>query len=245
MRCLCRIHKSNEVLHIRANPYIFKNFGYGKTQKTEEQKFQNEIKKTEKNLQQAKAEAKLMVENARGEADSIIKKAEQNANLMMNKAIMDGYQKGYASAKSEIESLISEVRRTTSSFIEETREKTDTIFSELQDSAIEISLEIARKILDVELDRNDNALVSVVKNAVDKIKNETEANVFLHEEDLKKIEKTKAFEVLKEQYQEKLQFDSDSSIKTGDVLVQTGDGIIDAGINSQFLNIKNAVLQKA
>ena len=246
MRCLCRIHKSNEALDITANPYIFKNFnhiGYAKTQMKEEQRFQEEIKKTEYNLKQAAAEAKTIVDSANEHADKIIKNAGQEANMMMNKAVMDGYQKGFASAKSEINLLISKVKQNSENLIGETKQKTDSIFNEFESNAMEISLEIAKKVLDVELDRNDSAIVSVIKNAVGKIKNEAQAKVILHEEDLQKIENTEAFITLKEQNKENLQFSSDKNMKKGDVLIHTEGEIIDAGVNSQFINIKNAVLQ--
>lgn len=243
---MCRIHKSNEVLDINANPYIFKNFNHishTKTQMKDEQRFQEEIKKTEYNLKQAAVEAKTIVDSAREQADKIIKNAGQEANMMMNKAVMDGYQKGFASAKNEINSLISEVKQNSIKFTEEIKQKTDSIFNEVESNAIEISFDIAKKILDVELDRNDSAIVSVIKEAVGKIKNEAQAKVILNEEDLQKIENTEAFIALKEQNIGNLQFSSDSNMEKGDVLIQTEGEIIDAGVRSQFVNIKNAVLQ--
>lgn len=241
---MCKVFKYNEVLDICANPYVFKNFNHEKTEKTPERSFSKEINNTENEIKHASSEAGKIVGSAREQADKIIRKAKSEADLMMNKATMDGYQSGLTAANEKINNLITELNLNAQELFKETKLKLDNTFHELEQDAVNISLDIAKKILDVELDRNDNAVIPVVKQAIQNIKSKTEAKVILQAEELKKLEETEAFQMLKKESAGKFQFASDGNMNKGDVLVQTDSGVIDAGISTQFINISNALLQK-
>lgn len=243
---MVRIHKYYDELYTNTNPYIFKSFNQTsnvKTEQVEDDKFQKEVNNAENNIKDPSVEAKKMVEEAQKQADKIIQNAKWEADIMMKKAISDGYQNGLTLVNDKIDKLISEANQSTQSIIEDTKLKTSEIFDELEQNSLDISINIAKKILDVELDRNDTAITSVIKQAINKIKDDTEAKLILNTEDLRNIEDTEAFKMLKEQTNGRLQFVTENNINKGDVLIKTDGQIIDAGITTQFLNIKNALLQ--
>ena len=233
---MCRIHKFYEVPRVAANPYVFKSFA--KPEKKEEN-FKNEIPKAE--IKKPTVSTEKIIRDAREQADNIIKKAKQDAARMLNTSSIEGYNKGLASAKAKVDEAIQGINQRMDKLSEDVRVHTEGAIKSLEDDAVDFSLGVAKKILDVQLERDDAAIASVVRQALRKLQHESSARVILPAEDLLRLQGSAMYRELIEESGVDLEFSVDAGMERGDVLVKTDSGIIDAGINTQFSNIKTLV----
>lgn len=239
---MCRIHKFYDVQRITTNPYVFKSFNNLPVKAEKNESFKQKAVEAEAAVNKTAVNADKIIREAREEAAKILKKANQDAARMLNQSSIEGYKKGLMAAESKVESTLLEIKQKSEKVIEDVMHKANSVIDALEENALDFSLDLAKKILDVELDRNDNAILSVVKQAISKLKNETEARVMLSAEDLAGLENMEELKTLGEQSGIHLHFVSDGSMGKGDVLIETDNGSIDAGVGTQFANIKSLLI---
>ncbi len=125
----------------------------------------NEKKQELRQLIQDMEEAKL-------QALQVVQEAEQEAVVIKEDAMQTGYQEGMERAReeyeAEIKTLKSEVHRLTSML----KKSTDAAYQQIQDSVLDFSLFIAEKVIQTELDRDDQAYLNMVREVIAQVKSD-------------------------------------------------------------------------
>lgn len=249
MRCLCKVHKFSENSENNTKFYVFKSFNNPDIDEIEEESEgvdnsneHNNIKLIENKIKILKNEADCIIDKAKVEARSIIDKANREAVAVLNASSVEGYKKGLSLANDKTEEAIRNTKQKVAEIIENTNSKSETIINGLQDDMINLSLDIARKILDVELDRNDDVFTSIINKALSKLKTDTSAKIIMNAHDLSKLEDNKPN--VASTRQKGLEYFVDTDMKKGDLIIETEIGTVDAGVNSQFTKIKSALVHE-
>lgn len=164
---------------------------------------------------------------------NIVSRAQEDALSIKEVAKQDGYKEGIENANKEIAELRGK-------FAEFYGYK-DEIFNKVSDCIYDISIEIAKKILNKELETDKNSIISIIKKAVEEI-NPIENKIVLKvmPKDVE-IVKNKLPEIFSENgFEAAISVVPDKNIADGGVIVETSNGIIDATIQTQL-----AIMEKA
>ena len=111
----------------------------------------------------------------------------------------------------------------------------------MESEVVALSVDIAMKILNKEIDKNDDYIINIVKDAMDKISSKKDAILKVSEKDytiiignidmmLAKVEGFGDVTVIKE-----------PSLPDGSCLVETEYGTIDGSMNTRIEQIKNEI----
>lgn len=164
---------------------------------------------------------------------NIVSRAQEDALSIKEVAKQEGYKEGIENANKEIAELRGK-------FAEFYGYK-DEIFNKVSDCIYDISIEIAKKILNKELETDKNSIISIIKKAVEEI-NPIENKIVLKvmPKDVE-IVKNKLPEIFSENgFEAAISVVPDKNIADGGVIVETSNGIIDATIQTQL-----AIMEKA
>lgn len=165
---------------------------------------------------------------------NIVSRAQKDAQSIKEVAKQDGYKEGIAQAQKDIEDLKSK-------FAEFYNYK-DEVFEKVSECIMDISVEIAKKIINKEIESDKTALLSMIKGVVEEI-NKTENKITLKvmPKDVELV-RDKVPELFSGNYFEaKISVVPDNNIKEGGVIVETSNGIIDATIETQLAIMEQAL----
>ena len=145
----------------------------------------------------------------------------------------EGYEEGLASAKNDLEDLKSK-------FTEFFNYKTE-VYEKVSDCIYEVSMEIARKIINKQVETDKEYIISMIKGVVEEIhKTENKITLKVMPKDVE-IVRDKVSEIFSGEYFEaKISVIPDNEIKEGGVIVETSNGIIDATLETQISIIEKA-----
>ncbi len=169
----------------------------------------------------------------RTEDRNIVSRAQKDALAIKEEAKKEGYEEGLASAKNDIEDLKSK-------FTEFFNYKTE-VYEKVSDCIYEVSMEIARKIINKQVETDKEYIISMIKGVVEEIhKTENKITLKVMPKDVE-IVRDKVSEIFSGEYFEaKISVIPDNEIKEGGVIVETSNGIIDATLETQISIIEKA-----
>ncbi len=193
-------------------------------------------------IAEAKEKAAAILKEAKKDAALLKEKAEQEAyDQGLSRGLSDGmeqgiaqgieqgkkdYDQGLAAIAAEIEDALNQIAVSKENFIAEYDEK-----------IIDLALYIAQKVLDYELYKSDQALYSIISNALTKMNHETKivirvsekiASIFFNSEKA-------VFNLADGQVEARII--ADSQLEDGDLHLESAGEAIEAGINAQLKNI--------
>lgn len=164
----------------------------------------------------------------------VVSRAQEEAVSIKEAAKQEGYQEGINNAAKDIELLKSK--------FEEFYNYKEEVYSKVSGCIMDIAVEIAKKIINKEVQVDSEATLSIIKGAVEEI-NKTENKITLKvmPKDVE-IVRDRVPEILAGNYFEaKVSVIPDASIKDGGVIVETSNGLIDASIETQLAIIEKAL----
>ena len=168
---------------------------------------------------------------------NIVSRAQAEAVTIKEAAKQEGYQEGINQVLKDIEDLRGK--------IEEFYNYKEEVYSKVSDCIMDIAVEIAKKILNKEVEQDREATLSIIKAAVEEV-NKTENKITLKvmPKDVE-IVRDKIPEIFEGNYFEaKITVIPDSTIKEGGVIIETSNGLIDASIETQMAIIEKALSTK-
>ena len=170
----------------------------------------------------------------RTEDRNIVSRAQLEAVAIKEEAKKEGYEEGLTSAKNDIEDLKSK-------FAEFFNYKTE-VYEKVSDCIYEVSMEIARKIINKQVENDKEYIISMIKGVVEEIhKTENKITLKVMPKDVE-IVRDKISEIFSGEYFEaKISVIPDNEIKEGGVIVETSNGLIDATLETQLSIIEKAL----
>lgn len=165
---------------------------------------------------------------------NIVSRAQQDAETIKEVAKKDGYQEGINLAQKDLDNLKEK-------FAEFFNYKEE-VYAKVSECIMDISIEIARKIINKEVEADKEYIIPIIKGAVEEV-NKTENKITLKvmPKDVE-IVRDKITDIFSGNYFEaKISVIPDNEIKDGGVVVETSNGLIDASIETQLAIIEKAL----
>lgn len=218
-------------------------------------------------LYEANAEKEKIIDEALAKAKEIIDSANDYKKEIQSTIIKDaeeakekGYKKGYdegiikgtsfgkkngfdtaqAEVKSQNEELVSELCKQ----IYLVEESKDEIIKKFQNDIIKLSINIAEKITRTKISKDESIVKNILLNAISDYKNVAWMKIYLSSNDYITISTDKSIIEKMSSISEQVKLEVTNDAEDGDILIETPETLVDAGINTQIENLKSIVFGK-
>lgn len=121
-------------------------------------------------LEQARTQAEALLENARGEAARIVQAGHDEVDQIHQQAFEQGFLAGQHSAQQEYQQRIAAGEAWLLQVVQALSDQREKLITQLEGDALRLSLDMAGKILGMELAISDEAYPAMVRYALTKLK---------------------------------------------------------------------------
>jgi flagellar assembly protein FliH len=179
-------------------------------------------------IEEANNEAQSILEATAAEAQSITASALENG-------YKEGYEKGYREGRLEAQSIIDEA--------EEIREYLDIrkeqLYKEAEEQVMQVVLDIARKVIGDELKQNDEVILALINQALQKCAFKKKLVLKVSAADYSFVSENKDRICMLVEGISDIDIVSDLSLSEGSCIVETPSGEINSSIDVQLKEIEN------
>jgi flagellar assembly protein FliH len=194
-------------------------------------------------LTKAKEDAQKIIEEARQSLEQERVKFEKQKAEEFEKLKQEAYQIGLVEGKREAESQYESYIQEAQAIITLAKNEKQQMLEQSKNDILRIALKVAEKILNMTLEENNDAFLSLVKNALEETKGLNKVELYVHPSNYDYLlkEKDELVPFLGEQTE--LIILPSKKAKKNSCLLETPIGQVDASIDTQLLEIKNKLLE--
>lgn len=177
-----------------------------------------------------------------------IKEAEEQAKLQYEAEMKKAYEEGILKAQVEANNIVEQAKIEYENILNEViKLKEETIaeykkeIKDNEEQIVDLALDIAEKIINYEVNRTDEYIVSIVEDAVNRVANKKDVIVKLSTQDYYIIQANKKLLMTRVKGFGEIELVLDESLDVGSCIVDTPLGVIDGSIQVRMDNIQNEV----
>lgn len=200
---------------------------------------QPEIRPTAEEIrEEAKKEARDILEKAQKQAEEIRQKAEKESEVIYQEARKEarekGYEEGLAGGKEEVLATWKDILQKAQGRFSELEQKADNWEKDFPAQVIDLSVEVARRIIGEELDREPEIIVSRVREALKEMAQVGEVLIKVCPRDYPLVEAAREKLAEENGGLKKISLMSTEELEKGDFLVETQFGGVDGRVKTQL-----------
>ncbi|MHB1392429.1 MAG: FliH/SctL family protein [Clostridia bacterium] len=189
-------------------------------------------------IEEAKQMYLKIIEEANSEAQSIVSAADVEAQNLKSAAIENGYREGYDSGnfegRREAQTVIDEAAELRE-FLDNRREN---FYKEVEEQVLQLVLELAKKVIGDELTQNNEAILSLVNQALQKCAFKKNLILKISPQDSDFIIENKNRICMMVEGISDIDIVSDLSLTQGSCIIETPSGEINSSIDVQIKEIE-------
>lgn len=212
-------------------------------------------------IDEAYAEKETILSEALKEAKSIIDSAndykiKSETNIINEMEICkekssklgydEGYEKGLSLGKIEgIKIATDEVNKKNEDLVANlcaqiysVEESKDEILEKFEKDLIKLSIGIAEKIIKIKVSEDNEILKDILQNAIKDYKNEEWIRIYMSSDDYVTISTDRNIIEKLSRISENIKFEVLNEANNGELIIETPENLIDAGVNTQLKNLK-------
>jgi flagellar assembly protein FliH len=207
---------------------------------------------TESDYEQAAAEAEQVLQAARMDAEALLtaataevtrtkNAAETEAEELKRQAVLDGIQQGLAEAKLQMTEQMKQSAEQCNAIIEAASREAKQMVLGAERQIVELVLAIVRKIISDAMDDRPDIILGVVKEALERVKDQDRINVHVSLDDYEQILQSRNVLQGIVGLEKTVTVTADTVLSRGGCLIETSFGTVEAGIDSQLESIRKAL----
>lgn len=205
-------------------------------------------------LREAEEEALRIISNAKMDAENetdLKKKKgyEDGYNAGMEFGKEHGYAAGFEEGKTEIMEALQKQNRSAlnevAKMLEKIEEEKEAVISQYENDLVRLAIDIAEKIIKHKIHSEDSSVASIIESVIKDYRNVEWIKIYISDKDdpiAIRADKKLINELNK--ISDDVKIESSEELKEGSAIVETPDGIVDAGIDTQLENLKEMVLNR-
>jgi len=170
-----------------------------------------------------------MINKAQSEVDTMLEQARRESAMLFEEKRREAFETGTR----EAEQKYSVILENSNDLIEKEKATFEEAISRMSDDILDLAIEMAQKIIKIEFDRNDKAILNALSRVIEDYKNEKKLIVELS---AKNLEILKNHELAK-----KYEFRENKVLGEKDALIEVESGIIDISMDKQLENLATAM----
>jgi len=186
---------------------------------------------------------------AQKQRDEIIKEAENCAKEIMDGAQREaenlrkkGYDDGFTTGLKKLEKQISSIAELAMNITKEIKEAKEKVLNDLEPEIIQMVLSVSKKLIASELSLNHNAILNIVKEAIQVVKEKKNLIIRINKNELEVLRKFKEELFYSEEGIENLQIEGDEEIEPGGCIIETESKVIDASLETRLSEVTKSFL---
>jgi len=192
------------------------------------------LEKDEQLPQALRDRAHDLIQNAQARAQQIIQAATTRAVEIRSQAQKEGYDAGMKLAENKISEMEAALSAQTRKLIEEVSAYRDELYNALQDSVLNLAMDIAEKIINLELQRDDKAYMEIAKKVVAGLKQSDDFTLRVSRGEFDKYFKDGGAWLRETTGCGEFEAVCDPSLEPGGLVVESNEEIIDASVSIQL-----------
>ncbi|MFZ5975290.1 MAG: FliH/SctL family protein [Bacillota bacterium] len=198
-----------------------------------------EEKKLEMEALRLQAEDVLL--KAQKEAEGILLKTQKEADVLKKEAWQEGYQLGREEAQEIVDDAQKARKAEMERFMEQLRQTRDEILSGMEAEIIDFCMTVAEKVVSAALDRDDALFLSIITNALQKIRREGRVIVQVNPEDFQRYFESDTARFAVQGEEVTVSVTGNNRLKKGGCIVETDSDRVDTGVDTLFGGIRQAL----
>ena len=153
-----------------------------------------------------------------------------------------GFSEGEIIAQKEIddknEGLVAELCKQ----IYTVEESKDEIIKKYEKDIVKLSIDIAEKIIQTSIDKNDDIIKCIINNAIKDYRNVEWVKIYLSSNNYITISTDKSLMQKLSRICERVILEVVTDASDGDLIIETPENLIDSGVNTQLSNLRDIVI---
>ncbi len=190
-------------------------------------------------LAAAQDEVAMILEDARNEAARIRQECEKECEILLAQSQEKGYSEGMEKAGEEVADILGRAQADANATIAAAYDERDKILEKTEPQVLSLSFDIAEKILQIELNRNDTAFMSLIQNALASIKAEKRVILHVNPADYVRFFKSREVTIHTSNGPVSAEVYNDPNSDSYACLIDTESGMVDAGVDAQISQIRH------
>ena len=178
-------------------------------------------------------------ENAKNIENEIKDKETKLLNEARKRGYQDGWDDGYKKGAEEVDRLVERVQ----TILDKTIERRNEIFIEVEQQIVDLVLLIAKKVVKVISENQEEIIINNVNSALQKLKSKGDISIRVNLSDLDMTSKHKDEFIKNFENVGNIKILEDTTVDMGGCVIETDFGSIDARISSQLSEIEEKILE--
>lgn len=191
------------------------------------------IEEAEKNaeeiIKKARAEAKKLIEETKLYSQSAFSQAERDG-------MVQGKEKGFEAGREEMANLIKEAKNV----LEQSKRERELVIRSIEPEIAKLSIRIAEKIIQTQVEINQDIVINMIRAALDKVKQRDEVVIKVNQEDYDYVREKKDVFACMVEGLKSMEILVDPGVERGGCIIETNLGNVDARISTQIQTVQLA-----
>ena len=190
---------------------------------------------------QAENEAQSIIAQAREQAEQILDDAHSSAGQIKDAAAAQGQDLGYQQGREQGFQEVSTLLTQATQIVDHARHEQKLIIENCEKDILELAISVATKIIHTEIAAHEEVVLAVVKDAIQKAKDQERVTIRVNPADFETVaaEKQTLQGILRRETG--MEIRADIGVESGGCVIETDYGAIDARIDTQLEAVKNAL----
>ena len=194
-----------------------------------EQELENKFKNADIEIE---AKRKTMINELQREVNRIVEQTKSECKELLIQKTEEGFKEGMKVAEKRCENLDSELEVLKKEIVKQYDDSRKII----DNNILELAFILARKIIDIQIERDDTAILSALENIMTRFKDDNNLTVDVSEDVAQKLNS--------EEQKAKYKINANKELSNEEILLNSSYGTVDASIDVQFDNLKKSVLEE-
>lgn len=196
-------------------------------------------KERQRFLDQAKAEAEVIVWEAKEQAAQIAEAAERDAAQILRQAREEGYAQGLEKAAEEAKLFRKQETERLEGLLSKIEQARNSVIDELEQDIVSLILQIVKKVINIEMEKDDKIFEDMMQTALARLRKEGKIVIRMSPEEYRNFSSPNAqFVINNERIQAAIV--EEPLFGKGDLIVESEGETINAGVDSQLRYIELA-----
>jgi flagellar assembly protein FliH len=187
------------------------------------------------------SDARTLVNDARERAKAIVAKALEMAGELENKGYSDGLERAQIEQDAALREVVQEARASLGGIVDKVQSERRQFFLDAERDLIELAFEIAKKIIQHEIETSSDVALDVTRAALKRLSEREQVTIRVSPHDLDGI-RAHRDEFLHDGDIGDLRIIADPRVDHGGVIIETDGGSIDGRIEAQLQVAQEALL---
>ena len=174
-----------------------------------------------------------IIASAKCEAEKMIEKAKSESQNLLNQNKKEGFEKGMVLAAEKLDLEMEKLEKQQIKLQNDFENKV----LELKKSVLSLSFVLSEKIIKKECQEDDQVIIRILDEIIRQYRDEKHLTIEVSKNNSEKLSKI----LSSDQYDIR----SNENFQDSDIQVSSDNGVVDASVNVQFANLKNALLKES